>query len=79
MRKKKKLPYLFRLIRYWLKCLWYYVLFPLGAKEDDFTKNWKSKKSTKNNFTTQKTTTKNKWLYTKDSFGKMEKGVANDE
>ena len=77
--KMKETTLLIRLIRYWFKCLWYYVLFPIGAQEDDFTKQFKNKKITKNNFTTQKTTTKNKWLYTKDSFGKMEKGVANDE
>ena len=73
--KKKKLPYFIRLIRYWFKCLWYYVLFPISAEEDDFTKQFKNKKITKNNFTSQKTTTKNKWLYPTDSFGKMEKGV----
>ena len=40
---KKKLPYVIRLVRYWFNCLWYYVLFPLGAEEDDFTKSIKKK------------------------------------
>ena len=77
--KRKKLPYFIRLIRYWFNCLWYYVLFPLGAEEDEFTNQFKNKKLTKNSIATQKATTKNKWLYTKDNFGKLEKGVASDE
>ena len=42
-------------------------------------RNITNKKVIKSNFTTQKISTKNKWLYTTDSFGKMEKGVACDE
>ena len=51
--KRKKLPYFIRLIRYWFKCLWYYVLFPLGAEEDEFTNQLKNKKLTKNSIATQ--------------------------
>ena len=40
---KQKKPYLIRLIYYYLKCLWYYVLFPIGIEEDEFTKNLKNK------------------------------------
>ena len=76
--KRKKLHYFISQIKYYFNSL-FDLFFPPDVEEDDFTKQFKSKKSTKNNFTTQKTTTKNKWLYTKDSFGKMEKGVANDE
>ena len=42
--RKTKLPRWIRLIRYYLNCLWYYVLFPLGAEEDEFTKQWKKRK-----------------------------------
>ena len=38
-------------------------------------RNITNKKLIKSNITTQKTSTKNKWLYPSDSFGKMEKGV----
>lgn len=41
--KKKKLPRWFRLMRYYINCLWYYVLFPLGAEETEFQKNWNNK------------------------------------
>ena len=48
-------------------------------EEDEFINQFKNKKLTKNSIATQKATTKNKWLYTKDNFGKLEKGVASDE
>ncbi len=32
-----------RIIRDYLNCLWYHVLFPLGTEEDEFTKQWKRK------------------------------------
>lgn len=38
---KSKLPRWMRIIRYFFNSLWYYILFPLGAEEDEFTKNWK--------------------------------------
>ena len=44
MNKNKKHPYFIRLIRYYFKCLWYYVLFPIGDEEDEFTKQFKVKK-----------------------------------
>lgn len=40
---QKKYPRWYRIIRYYVNCLWYYVLFPLGAKEDDFSKQFKKK------------------------------------
>jgi len=38
---KKKKPYIFRLLRYYIKCVWYYVLFPLGDEESEFQKQFK--------------------------------------
>ncbi|WP_181897155.1 hypothetical protein [Winogradskyella pacifica] len=32
-----------RILRYYLNCLWYHVIFPLGIEEDEFTKSWKNK------------------------------------
>ena len=43
MKVKNKLPRWYRIIRYYINCLWYHVLFPLGAKEDDFSKQFKKK------------------------------------
>jgi|GEM_PF-2818605 len=43
--KKKKLPYWYRYIRYMLNSLWYHVLFPLGAEQDEFSKNMFSDKT----------------------------------
>ena len=43
MSQKKKLPRWYRIVRYYLNCLWYYVQFPLGVEEDSFTKNMKNK------------------------------------
>ena len=40
----KKLPIWSRIILYYFNCVWYYVLFPLGAEEDEFTKQWREKK-----------------------------------
>ena len=37
IKKKLKHPRWFRIIRYYLNCLWYYVLFPLGAELDEFS------------------------------------------
>jgi len=42
--KKNKLPRWIRLIRYYINCLWYYLIYPIGDKEDEFTKAWKIKK-----------------------------------
>lgn len=41
--KRKKLPYIIRLIRHYLNCLWYHLLFPLGTDEDEFQKGFKEK------------------------------------
>ncbi len=41
---KSRLPRWIWIIRYYLNCLWYYVLFPLGAEETEFQKQWKDKK-----------------------------------
>jgi hypothetical protein len=41
MKKKSRPPYFYRLLRYYFNCLWYYVLFPIGAEEDEFQKNFK--------------------------------------
>jgi hypothetical protein len=38
--QKKKPPIAFRILRYYINCLWYYVLFPLGSEETDFQKQW---------------------------------------
>lgn len=42
--KKKKKPYLIRLVIYYFKCLWYYVLFPITDGTDDFTKQIRGEK-----------------------------------
>ncbi len=44
MKKKSKPPYLYRLLRYYSNCLWYYILFPSGVEEDEFQKNYQMKK-----------------------------------
>lgn len=31
-----------------LKCLWYYVLFPLGTEQDEFSKNFFGDKNKEN-------------------------------
>ena len=41
---KTKLPRWIRIVRYYFNCLWYYVLFPLGVEEDDFTKQYRKDK-----------------------------------
>jgi len=33
--RKRKLPYVLRFIRYALKCMWYYVLFPIRYDEPE--------------------------------------------
>jgi len=38
---RTKIYRIFRIIRYFINCIWYYVLFPLGTEEDDFTKSFK--------------------------------------
>jgi len=40
---RKKLPFWIRYIGYIAKCIWYYVLFPIGAEEDRVMKDLKSK------------------------------------
>jgi len=42
--KKNKPPYWIRLIRYYVNSIWYYLLYPVGQKEDDFTKQWNNNK-----------------------------------
>jgi len=42
---RKKLPYWFRYIRYALNSLWYHVLFPVGVKQDEFSKQFFEDKS----------------------------------
>jgi len=42
---KKKLPYWYRYIRYSFNSLLHYVLFPLGAEQDEFSKNMFDDKS----------------------------------
>lgn len=39
-----------RILKYYFNCLWYYVLFPLGTEEDDFSKQFKKRKSRQKKF-----------------------------
>ncbi len=32
---------MYRLLRYYINCVWYYVLFPIGAEETEFQKQFK--------------------------------------
>ena len=48
--RKNKLPYIIRYIRYLIKCLWYYVLFPIGIEQDEFSKTYFKNNNSKNNF-----------------------------
>jgi len=41
---KNKLPRWYRIVRWYLNCMWFHVLFPVGIEEDDFMKNWKKRK-----------------------------------
>lgn len=41
--RKKKLPYIFRYIRYSLNCI-FNLLFPIGIEEDEFTKQFNNRK-----------------------------------
>ena len=41
---KSKLPGWLRLLRFYFKCLWYYVIFPVGVEENEFSKQWKNDK-----------------------------------
>jgi hypothetical protein len=47
MNKKKKLLRWFSIVRYYFNCLWFYVLFPIGDKGDDFAKMIHNKKNKK--------------------------------
>jgi len=38
--RRNKTPYILRYIRYLFKCLWYYVLFPIGIEQDEFSKTY---------------------------------------
>lgn len=40
---KTKKPRWLRIIRYYCDCLWYHLLFTLGAEEDDFSKQFQRK------------------------------------
>jgi hypothetical protein len=42
---KRKILRAFRIVGYYLNCLWYHVLFPIGTEKDEFEKQWKNKQS----------------------------------
>lgn len=37
---KKRLPYWIRYIRYLFNCFWHSILFPIGAEQDEFSKQF---------------------------------------